>query len=82
MWLNMFLKLSYTKKLLGMISRYVLNQTVVEYECVSYTGIDSSRYGCVMRTTHGLPCICELARYVVGSIPLGVIHMLWRRLSF
>ena len=35
-----------------------------------------------MRTIHGLPCACELTRYVVGSIPLGVIHMFWRRLSF
>lgn len=35
-----------------------------------------------MRTTHGLPCACKLARYVVDSIPLGVIHMFWRRLSF
>ena len=35
-----------------------------------------------MRTTHGLPCACELARYVVGSIPLDVIHMFWWRLSF
>ena len=49
---------------------------------MSYAGIDSSHYGSVMRTTHGLPCACELARYVVGSMPLGVIHMFWRRLSF
>eukprot|EP00256_Glycine_max_P060570 XP_014629446.1 uncharacterized protein LOC106798108 [Glycine max] len=35
-----------------------------------------------MRTTHGLPCACELARYVVGTIPLDTIHMFWRRLSF
>ena len=49
---------------------------------VSYASIDSSHCGCVMRTTHGLPCACELDRYVVGSIPLGVIHMFWRRLSF
>ena len=41
-----------------------------------------SRCGCVMRTTHGLPCACELARYVVGTIPLGTIHMFWRRLIF
>ena len=65
-----------------MVLRYVLNQIVAEYEHVSYVGIDSSRCGCVMRITHGLPCACELARYVVGSIPLGVIHMFWRRLSF
>ena len=35
-----------------------------------------------MITTHGLPCACELARYVLGSIPLDIIHMFWRRLSF
>jgi len=82
MWLDMFLKLPYTKKLLGMVSRYALNQIVAKYERVSYASIDSSRCGCVMRTTHDLPCAYELARYVVSSIPLGVIHMFWRRLSF
>jgi len=81
-WLDMFLNLPYTKKLLGMVSRYALNQIVVEYKRVSYAGIDSSHCGCVMRTTHGLPCACELVRYVVSSIPLGVIHMFWQRLSF
>ena len=35
-----------------------------------------------MRTTYGLPCACELARYVLGSIPLDTIHMFSRRLSF
>jgi len=75
-------KVTLYKKLLGMVSMYALNQIVAEYEHVSYVGIDSSRCGCVMRITHGLPCACELARYVVGSIPLGVIHMFWRMLSF
>ena len=60
-------KVTLYKKLLGMISRYALNQIVVEYERVSYAGIDSSRCGCVMRTIHGLPCACKLARYVVGN---------------
>ncbi|KAH1229000.1 hypothetical protein GmHk_10G028872 [Glycine max] len=69
------------KKLLGMVSRYVLNQIFVGYEHVSYAVIDSSCCGCVMRTTYGLPYACELARYVVDSIPLGVIHMFWRWLS-
>jgi len=76
------LKVTLYKKLLGMISRYALNQITAGYECVSYANIDSSRCGCVMRTTHGLSCAFELARYVVGSIPLGVTHMFWRRLSF
>ena len=52
------------------------------YECVHNSGKNPSRWGCIMRTTHGLPCACELARYVVGIIPLDTIHMFWRRLSF
>ena len=55
---------------------------MLEYKHVSYVGIDSSRCGCVMRTTHDLSCACKLARYVVGNIPLGVVHMFWRRLNF
>ena len=35
-----------------------------------------------MRTTHGLTCACELARYVIGIIPLDTTHMFWRRISF
>ncbi|KAH1239320.1 hypothetical protein GmHk_08G023784 [Glycine max] len=38
--------------------------------------------GMVSRTMHGLPCACELSKYVVGCIPLDSIHMFWRRLSF
>ncbi|KAL5194293.1 hypothetical protein HKD37_20G056390 [Glycine soja] len=36
----------------------------------------------IMRTTHGIPCACELDRYVVSSIPLDIVHMFWWRLSF
>ena len=35
-----------------------------------------------MRSTHGLPCACELGRYVGSSIPLQSIHPFWRRLCF
>jgi len=35
-----------------------------------------------MRTTYGLSCACELARYIVGSIPLDTVHIFWQRLSF
>ncbi|KAH1264792.1 hypothetical protein GmHk_01G000629 [Glycine max] len=59
-----------------------INKIVAEFEHVKYASIDSSRCGCIMKTTHGLPCACELARYVLGSIPLDTIHMFWRRLSF
>ncbi|KAL5138354.1 PKS-NRPS hybrid synthetase [Glycine soja] len=37
---------------------------------------------CVVTTTLGLPCACELSKYVGGCIPLDSIHMFWRRLSF
>ena len=75
-------KVTSYKKLLGMVSRYALNQIIAEFKHVNYVGIDNSHCGCIMRTTHGLSCTCELARYVLGSIPLDTIHMFWRRLSF
>jgi len=65
-----------------MVSRYALNEIVVEYESVPYACKNPSRYGCVMRTTNDLPCACELSKYVVGFIPLETIHIFWRRLSF
>ena len=73
-------KVTLYKKLFGMVSRYVLNQIVAEFEHVNYASIDSSHYRYIMRTTHGLPCARELARYVLGSIPLDTIHMFWWRL--
>ena len=65
-----------------MVSRYALNEIATEFERVHYAGKNPSSCGCVTRTTHDLPCACELSRYVVGSIPLNAIHMFWRRLSF
>ncbi|KAH1203363.1 hypothetical protein GmHk_17G049628 [Glycine max] len=65
-----------------MVSRYVLNEIAAEFERVHYAGKNPSSCGCVMRTTHGLRCACELSRYVVGSIPLDSVHIFWRRLSF
>ncbi|KAH1198034.1 hypothetical protein GmHk_18G051679 [Glycine max] len=54
------------RRLLGMVSR----------------AKNPSSCGCVVRTTLGLPCACELSKYVGGCIPLDSIHMFWRRLSF
>ncbi|KAH1254121.1 hypothetical protein GmHk_04G010626 [Glycine max] len=50
------------KRLLGMVLRYALNEIVAEFERVHYAGKNPSACGCVMRTTHGLPCACELSR--------------------
>ncbi|KAH1253871.1 putative protein FAR1-RELATED SEQUENCE 10 [Glycine max] len=41
-----------------------------------------SSYGCVMRSTHGPPCACELSRYIAGCIPVESVHIFWRRLCF
>ncbi|KAH1205269.1 hypothetical protein GmHk_16G046009 [Glycine max] len=61
---------------------YALNQIVAEFERVHYAGKNPSSCGCVVRTTLGLPCACELSKYVGGCIPLDSIHMFWRRLNF
>jgi len=37
---------------------------------------------CIIRYTHGLPCACELAMHIMGSIPLDAINGFWTRLSF
>jgi len=65
-----------------MVSSYALNQIATEFERVHYASKNPSRCGCVFRTTHGLPCACELSKYVIGTIPLETIHMFWQRLSF
>ncbi|KAL5166848.1 Protein FAR1-RELATED SEQUENCE 5 [Glycine soja] len=70
------------RRLLGMVSRYVLNQIAAELERVHHASKNPSSCGCVVRTTLGLPCACELSKYVGGCIPLDSIHMFWRRLSF
>ncbi|KAH1215925.1 hypothetical protein GmHk_13G036966 [Glycine max] len=73
--LGMCLKLPCTKNYLALVSRYTLNEIVVEYECVTYANKNLSHCGCAMRTTHGLPCTCEKSKYVGGSIPLETIHI-------
>ena len=75
-------KVTLYKKLLCMISRYTLNEIAAKYERATYAGKNPSRCGCVMRSTHGLSCACELFKYVVSFIPLETICIFWRRLSF
>ncbi|KAH1221110.1 Protein FAR1-RELATED SEQUENCE 5 [Glycine max] len=70
------------KRLLGMVSRYALNEILIEFERVRHFKDNLSSCGCVLRTTLGLPCACELQRYDGGNIPLDAVHMYWRRLSF
>ncbi|KAL5194002.1 PKS-NRPS hybrid synthetase [Glycine soja] len=51
------------RRLLGMVSRYALNQIAAEFERVHYAGKNPSSCGCMVRTTLGLPCACELSKY-------------------
>jgi len=51
MWLVMFFKVTLYKKLLGMASRYALNQIAAEFERVHYAEKNPSHCVCVMRTT-------------------------------
>jgi len=48
---------------------------------VKKIGFDTSRCGCILKQTYGLPFACELARYDPGVIPLQEIHVMWTRLS-
>ncbi|KAH1254914.1 hypothetical protein GmHk_04G011246 [Glycine max] len=76
---HLFKKTLY-KRLLGMVSRDALNQIASEVDRLRYLGNNPSSRGCVMRSTHGLPCACEFSRYTAGSIPVESIHIFWRRL--
>ncbi|KAL5133350.1 Protein FAR1-RELATED SEQUENCE 6 [Glycine soja] len=58
------------KRLLGMVSRDALNQIASEVDRLRYLDNNPSSCGCVMRSTHGLPCACELSRYTAGNIPV------------
>jgi len=70
------------KRLVGIVSRHALGIIADEVERVNHIGFESESCGCVWRATYGLPCACELARYVYGVIPLTVLHIMWTRLSF
>ena len=51
-------KVTLYKKVLGMVSRYALNEIVAKYKRVPYAGKNPLCCECVIRSTHGLPCAC------------------------
>ncbi|KAK7393758.1 hypothetical protein VNO78_22322 [Psophocarpus tetragonolobus] len=71
-------------KLVGYVSRSALSHITDEYDRVKIVGADKSVCGCTIRTTHGLPCACELFRYntMCQQIPVEAIHLHWRKLNF
>ena len=78
---HVFKKTLYNR-LLRMVLRNALNEIASEVERLRYLGNNPSSCGCVMRSTHGLPCACELSRYTASSILVESVHILWRRLCF
>ena len=54
----------------GFVSRYALNHIADEVHKMHFVGVDTSRCGCIVRSTHGLPYACKLAWYALGRIPL------------
>ena len=70
------------KHLVGMVSKYALLWIAEEVQRANHVGFDSEHCGCVLRSTHGLPCACAVARYQFGVIPLKEVHVMWTRLSF
>jgi len=75
-------KVTTYKKLLGFVSKYALNLIVEELDRVKSVGFDKRRCGCTLACTHGLSCVCELASFGVGTIPLKSVHVMWTQLSF
>lgn len=69
------------KRLCECISRYALNHIVDEVHRMKFVSVDMSHCGCIVRSTHGLPCVYELVRYVLGGIPLQVVHLYYTMLS-
>ncbi|XP_073224785.1 protein FAR-RED IMPAIRED RESPONSE 1-like [Cicer arietinum] len=68
----------------GVVSKNAIDHIAAEYDRVKYVGIDQTECRCTIRTTHGQPCACEIARYsmIPRSIPLDDIHVWWSKLTF
>ncbi|KAJ1403443.1 PKS-NRPS hybrid synthetase [Sesbania bispinosa] len=71
-------------ELRGLVSRNALALIDAEKQRINYVGIDSSACGCTLRNTHGLPCACQLARYVCMGyqLPITEVHTHWMKLAF
>ncbi|KAK9166756.1 hypothetical protein Scep_001947 [Stephania cephalantha] len=71
------------RRLRGYVSQRALRLIRDELTRGEDVGHDSTRYGCEIRTTHGLPCAHELNHHIFARspIPLDDIHVYWRKLS-
>ncbi|XP_027189060.2 uncharacterized protein [Cicer arietinum] len=65
------------------VSRKCMKLIDKQLERVKIVGTNKTECGCSIRTTHGLPCACELAKLQIygNVIPLDSIHDFWKQLS-
>ncbi|XP_052193889.1 uncharacterized protein LOC127802218 [Diospyros lotus] len=65
------------RELGGVISKSALNMVLMQSQLAHKIGIDKVSCGCVIRTTYGLPCACEIAEFMVQGrpIPLSTVHI-------
>ncbi|XP_028080962.1 uncharacterized protein LOC114282479 [Camellia sinensis] len=75
-------KPSQFRELWGNVSISALEYLLVKSKRANSIGIDVEACGCVLRHTHGLPCVHEIVDYIRQGrpIPLATIHSQWRQL--
>ena len=66
----------------GFVSRHCIQHIGKELERVKFIGTNKDICGCFIRSTHGLPCVCQLAGFQIQGllIPLEPIHVFWKKL--
>ncbi|XP_027191682.1 uncharacterized protein [Cicer arietinum] len=65
------------------VSRKCMKEIDKQLERVKIVGTNKTKCGCSIRTTHGLPCSCELAKLQIygNVILLDNIHDFWKQIS-
>ncbi|XP_058750746.1 uncharacterized protein LOC131623740 [Vicia villosa] len=67
----------------GSVSRATLRRIAEEWLRIDMVGTNTQKCGCIHRRVYGLPCACELGRYILSGdpIPIEAIHIHWRKLN-
>ncbi|OVA20944.1 hypothetical protein BVC80_8835g5 [Macleaya cordata] len=76
-------QIKHLTKLRNYVSHLALDRLVDELDRIGKEGMTKADCRCVVRSTHGLPCACELVRFQAEgiSIPLTSIEPHWKQLS-
>ena len=71
-------------QLVDNISRATLNYIFHKAKRASIVGDDTSKCGCTIVKTYGLPCVCVIAKKMSGNVTIRMdeVSSHWKRLSF